>query len=90
MDGFQVWMNARHCWALGRHWHRVLTFQNWDAHQSLRAFWTYFEMFRKGELPDALTPVAKHLFETNPGLESMSELERQAHQQSLNRIFYSG
>jgi hypothetical protein len=90
LDSFQVWMNARHPWALGRPWQRILLFQNLlNEDRALAAFWTYFELFRKGELPDALTPVGKRHYETNPGLEGMSELERKAWKQQLNRIFYS-
>jgi hypothetical protein len=86
---FQVWLEARYPWALGRPWHRILSFQNlWHADGTLAAFWTHFDLFRHGESPDAMTPAAKHLFETDPGVEDMSEAERNAWQRNLNRIFY--
>lgn len=90
LEHFQIWMNARYPWALGRPWHRILLFQNlWNAERSLAGFWTHFDLFHEGQQPDAMTATAQHLFETNPGLADMSEEERKAWQRQLNRIFYS-
>jgi hypothetical protein len=89
LDNFQAWMNARHSWALGRPWQRIFLFQNLGEDRAVTAFWTFFEMFRKGELPDALTPVGKRLYETNSDLEGMSESERTAWKKKLNQIFYT-
>jgi hypothetical protein len=89
LDNFQLWLEARYPWALGRPWHRILRFQNlWCPERSLDAFWTHFDLFRNGEPPDALTPTGKHMFETNPGLDEMSEKQRKSWKQQLNRIFY--
>jgi hypothetical protein len=90
LENFNAWLNARHPWALGRPWDRILGFQNlWDPERSLTAFWTYFDLFRNSESPDALTPVAKQMFETNPGLDDMTEAQRESWKQQLNRIFYT-
>jgi hypothetical protein len=89
LESFQIWMSARYPWTLGRPWHRVLLFQNlWDSERSLIGFWTHFDLFQDGRQPDAMTPKAEHLFETNPGLKDMSEAQRKAWQRQLDRIFY--
>ena len=89
-DAFQSWMHARYSWALGRAWHRILVFQNlWDPERAFTAFWTHFDLFRSGEPPDALTPTAMRMFESNPDLNRMSDSEVQEHKRRLNRIFYT-
>ena len=90
MDGFDRWLQQRNPWALGRPWHRILSFQNlWMPERAFTAFWTHFDLFRNGEPPDAMTPVAKQLFDQNSGLADMSDDERKSWQENLNRIFYT-
>ena len=90
LEKFQAWMNARCPWSLARPWDRILQFQNlWDPERSLTAFWTCFDLFRDGEPPDALTPVAQSMFNTNPDLAGMTEAERKAWKQQLKQIFYT-
>ncbi len=57
--------------------------------RALKAFWTQFDLFRNGEPPAALTPTAKHMLRTNPDMPHMSEDERKAWAEKLNRIFYT-
>ena len=86
---FQEWVNARHPWSLGRPWARVLMFQNLDNEErAIKDFRNYFQLFSSGEPPDAMSQVAKNLFESNPGLESMSKEERDDHKKALNKIFH--
>jgi hypothetical protein len=90
LNRFQAWLHARYPWALGRPWYRILLFQNlWDPQRALTGFWTYFDLFRSGAPPHALTPVGKRMFKTNPGLEDMSEQERESWRRRLNEIFYT-
>jgi hypothetical protein len=92
LERFQAWLNVRHPWALGRAWHRILLFQNlWAQAWAITAFWTYFDMFQKGELPDALTPAGKKVFEKvfeEGDAEDMAESEREDRKKQFNRIFY--
>jgi hypothetical protein len=90
LNRFEAWLNARNPWALGRHWRRILEFQNlWDPERSLTAFWTCFDLFRSGETPDALTPGGKQMFETNADIEEMTAEELEVWKQKLNRIFHT-
>lgn len=88
LDDYQTWMERRHTWSQGRPWHAMLLLQNlWGDWSALGQFRTSFFMFLSGEAPDAMTPMAKHLFETNAALPSMAETEREAWKRQLNRIF---
>ncbi len=90
LENFQSWLNARCPWALGRPWYRIIQFENlWNQERSLTAFWTYFDLFRSGEPPDAPTPVAKHMFDTNPALADMTEVQRKSWKRQLNKIFHN-
>lgn len=72
LDDFQGWMEKRHAWSQGRPWHAILMLQNlWDDEGAIRGFRTFFDMFLKGEAAEALTPTAKHLFDTNPAVVTM-------------------
>jgi hypothetical protein len=55
---------------------------------ALRAFQVHFTMFRDGEPPEAMTPVAKHMYDTNPSLATMTAEQRKAWQEKLKKIFY--
>ncbi len=91
MERFQQWINARYQWSLGRPWPRVFSFENlWARDRALKAFFVDLDMFRRGEPPDALTPVAAALFETNPDLDLMTEEQKEAHKKDLRQIFWTG
>jgi hypothetical protein len=86
---FQAWVNARHPWSLDRPWDRVLMLQNLNSEErAINDFRTYFQLFSSGESADAMSPVAKDLFESNSGLQNMSEEERNSHKRGLNKIFH--
>lgn len=89
VESFQAWLNARHPWALERPWHRILRFQNlWHESWAITAFWTYFDMFRKGAEPEALTPIGQGLLD-GANLDNLSESERRERKKLFNRIFYT-
>jgi hypothetical protein len=86
---FQEWVNRRHPWSLGRPWDKVLMLQNLKSEErAINHFRTYFQLFSSGEPADAMSPVAKNLFDTNPGLKNMPEEERNSHKKGLNKIFH--
>ena len=89
MSGFQRWLNVRLPWSLDMPWERVLLFYNLDMEdKAFREFWVYLQLFQDGESADAISPVAKDLFESDPGLEKMTDEQRSEHKKALNRIFH--
>jgi hypothetical protein len=89
LAGFQGWLNARLPWSLNRPWYRTLLFYNMDMEErAIKEFWIYLKLFQDGEPPDALSPTAKHIFESGFDIETMSEEERISHRDAISRIFH--
>ena len=63
--------------------------QNLNSEErAINDFRTYFQLFSSGESAEAMSPVAKDLFESNSGLQNTSEEERNSHKRGLNKIFH--
>lgn len=90
MTGFQEWMSARHPWALGRHWSRILAFRSlWSGKGSFEAFYVYWDLFLKRNPPDALTPAGQKLFDQASQDGLMTKEEQESYKRTLREIFWS-